>query len=140
MCSRPPLNFEFGYFALLSTLMKLNSICIFFCTDVDECEIGSNACNTNATCDNTEGSYICSCKEGFTGDGITCQGKECNFDSTATPHDQGRSILCAPFCVPVLIVFYCLYSIVAGSLYFILVDQSCFAFVLLPVLCSICVT
>ena len=37
-------------------------------------EDGSNACNMNATCNNTEGSYICSCKEGFTGDGIKCQG------------------------------------------------------------------
>ena len=43
-------------------------------TDVDECNVGINTCHVNATCNNTEGSYICSCSEGFTGNGITCQG------------------------------------------------------------------
>ena len=31
-------------------------------------------CDSNAVCSNTEGSYVCSCVEGYTGDGKTCTG------------------------------------------------------------------
>ena len=31
-------------------------------------------CDINANCTNTDDSYICSCKEGYTGDGHSCQG------------------------------------------------------------------
>ena len=40
--------------------------------DVDECE--NDVCDSNALCTNTEGSYICSCNVGYTGDGKTCTG------------------------------------------------------------------
>ena len=43
-------------------------------TDVDECS--SNPCHPNADCNNTLGSYFCTCQQGFEGDGInTCSGK-----------------------------------------------------------------
>nr|XP_058973649.1 neurogenic locus notch homolog protein 2-like [Pocillopora verrucosa] len=43
------------------------------CTkDVDECDLGEHKCDSNAECINTRGSYDCKCKEGFTGDGLTC--------------------------------------------------------------------
>jgi hypothetical protein len=41
--------------------------------DVNECL--SSPCGNNATCNNTEGSFICSCKEGFEGNGLNCSGK-----------------------------------------------------------------
>ena len=42
-------------------------------SDVDECtSSGANQCHINAMCTNTEGSYVCRCKKGFTGDGFTC--------------------------------------------------------------------
>ena len=41
-------------------------------SDIDECI--SSLCHTNAMCKNTIGSYICKCKEGFTGDGTNCEG------------------------------------------------------------------
>ncbi|XP_078348946.1 uncharacterized protein LOC144633894 isoform X1 [Oculina patagonica] len=41
--------------------------------DVDECTQGVDECHVNATCNNTEGSYNCTCKDGFTGDGLSCQ-------------------------------------------------------------------
>ena len=31
-------------------------------------------CDSNALCTNTEGSYVCACKVGYTGDGKTCTG------------------------------------------------------------------
>lgn len=34
----------------------------------------SNECSGNATCANTDGSYNCTCKPGFNGDGFDCDG------------------------------------------------------------------
>ncbi|XP_028390644.1 uncharacterized protein LOC114515560 [Dendronephthya gigantea] len=43
------------------------------CTDVNECENGTNNCNSNASCSNTIGSFRCACNDGYVGDGITCR-------------------------------------------------------------------
>ena len=43
-------------------------------TDIDECN-GENSCDANAKCDNTEGGYKCTCKDGYTGTGDVCYGK-----------------------------------------------------------------
>ena len=48
--------------------------CAFFYSDIDECN-SSNGCDVNAHCHNNPGSYSCSCKIGFDGDGKTCAGK-----------------------------------------------------------------
>ena len=40
-----------------------------FNVDVDECTSFPNICGANADCHNTDGSYICNCKGGYTGDG-----------------------------------------------------------------------
>ena len=42
-------------------------------TDIDECSPQTNPCDENADCTNIVGSYSCACKQGFTGDGKTCQ-------------------------------------------------------------------
>ncbi|KAK8671387.1 hypothetical protein V6N13_037983 [Hibiscus sabdariffa] len=39
------------------------------CQDINECET-LKPCNRNGTCQNTPGSYSCSCPEGFIGDGL----------------------------------------------------------------------
>ena len=39
--------------------------------DINECN-GNNRCSMNANCNNTDGSYTCSCLIGFEGDGINC--------------------------------------------------------------------
>ena len=44
-------------------------------TDINECASPeANDCDPNAECSNTKGSYICSCNEGYTGDGRNCTG------------------------------------------------------------------
>ena len=45
-----------------------------FCVDIDECVTGTHNCNENANCTNTNGSFTCQCKEGYTGDGVECEG------------------------------------------------------------------
>nr|XP_051699350.1 fibrillin-2 isoform X4 [Oryctolagus cuniculus] len=42
------------------------------CTDVDECEIGAHNCDMHASCLNIPGSFKCSCREGWVGNGIKC--------------------------------------------------------------------
>ena len=54
--------------------------CVTFYTslmllDIDECSNGSHDCDVNANCTNTNGSHSCTCKEGYTGKGESCQGK-----------------------------------------------------------------
>jgi len=39
---------------------------------VDECTDGTHDCDENATCNDTDLSFECSCKDGWTGDGKTC--------------------------------------------------------------------
>ena len=47
-------------------------ICVF--SDIDECK-GNHSCHVNATCTNTNGSYVCECRPGFNGNGQKCTGE-----------------------------------------------------------------
>jgi hypothetical protein len=49
---------------------KLHKIII----DVNEC-VTESPCHANGTCNNTEGSYTCTCNNGYSGDGFLCDGK-----------------------------------------------------------------
>ena len=49
----------------------------FVIADINECaKSESNACGTNASCNNTDGSYTCVCLGGYQGDGKNCTGNE----------------------------------------------------------------
>ena len=55
--------------------MKLLTVEILPCSDVDECS-GMNGCDINAACVDTIGSFICICDNGYTGNGTYCEGKK----------------------------------------------------------------
>ena len=42
--------------------------------DINECSRGTDNCNANANCINTQGSFQCVCRDGYEGDGIICRG------------------------------------------------------------------
>ena len=46
-----------------------------FHLDIDECTSKIHNCDRNALCKNTEGSFTCTCKPGYKGDGKMCNGK-----------------------------------------------------------------
>ena len=52
----------------------LLSIFLIFTTDTDKCEVTHGKCQEKAICNNTHGSYVCTCKPGFIGDGQNCTG------------------------------------------------------------------
>ena len=73
-CCRP-----FGNLAL----KQISIFSIFIVTDIDECSMDPGQCDVNADCTNSAGSYSCTCKQGFTGNGTTCEGiLECFFHVT----------------------------------------------------------
>ena len=43
-------------------------------SDINECDRSPSVCHVNADCQDTEGSFNCSCQTGFLGDGMTCNG------------------------------------------------------------------
>ena len=43
--------------------------------DINECSAIDKICDANAVCKNIEGSYTCTCRAGYNGDGKTCSGK-----------------------------------------------------------------
>ena len=48
--------------------------------DINECQRNTHNCNVSATCTNTPGSFFCTCKPGYTGDGVArCDGKICLY-------------------------------------------------------------
>ena len=55
---------------------KLRSIFKLFVKilDIDECSEELNPCDQNADCTNSNGSYSCTCKQGFAGNGTACEG------------------------------------------------------------------
>ena len=65
--------------AINNTLTIMTSInntqCIlFFSTDINECDQSTDNCDEDAECTNTEGSFQCTCNDGFDGDGVSCSG------------------------------------------------------------------
>ena len=43
-------------------------------SDIDECSTDTDNCDMRASCINNDGSFLCTCNIGYTGDGIMCTG------------------------------------------------------------------
>jgi hypothetical protein len=62
------------------------------CTDVNECELGTDDCSADASCSNTAGSFACRCKPGFVGDGVTCEASSSNCMPGYAPNANGSCV------------------------------------------------
>ena len=71
---------------------------------VDECSMGTDDCDDNATCTDLADGFECTCNTGYSGDGVTCtDDDECtlmtdNCDVNATCNNTPGGFACA--CVP----------------------------------------
>ena len=61
--------------SLFNNLGLLGAFYVPFYIDIDECSTKSHSCDVNAVCNDTEGSYMCTCNSGYSGDGKACSGK-----------------------------------------------------------------
>jgi hypothetical protein len=86
------LQVRFSGFLFVVTCLRSSCVCscrcplgftgnpYVSCVDIDECALGY--CSPNANCDNSIGSFNCSCKAGFAGDGLTCTDiNECSYNN-----------------------------------------------------------
>ncbi|CAH3184460.1 unnamed protein product [Porites lobata] len=70
------------WFSTIKSGTSILAYCNMETNDIDECGASSPVCDINANCSNTRGSYICTCKLGYTGDGKMCQDiNECSASS-----------------------------------------------------------
>ena len=51
--------------------------CCFFYTDIKECSQTPKPCHQNAACTELQGSFNCSCNQGYNGNGTYCKGWLC---------------------------------------------------------------
>ena len=77
------------------------------CEDLDECGI-EGSCHEDSTCDNTVGTYTCTCIEGYEGDGQFCAdinecapvarigNNDCDVLATCNNTDASYTCTCPP--------------------------------------------
>ena len=65
---------ESGSRIRLHRVISVYSLNNFTYSDIDEYTTSHPIRDANATCTNIQGSYFCTCRTGFSGDGKTCQG------------------------------------------------------------------
>ena len=75
---------------LIGVVLYFSSIVLFSASDINECELeGFDDCVENSTCTNNEGSFLCECNAGFSGNGVElCEGMSTviiNFMTTLLP-------------------------------------------------------
>jgi hypothetical protein len=75
--------------------MEKYEIWCYFYTDINECTSNTQNCHSNATCNNTDGSFTCACNSGYTGDGINCTGMSWDTNHVIT---QLQSLKNAEIC------------------------------------------
>ena len=58
---------------VLNTFLKA-ALSLYPHSDINECNRALDNCHVNAMCRNTQGSYQCTCRQGYSGDGQRCTG------------------------------------------------------------------
>lgn len=73
------------------------------CAERDECALNEDNCHPNADCENLPGTFACSCKAGFNGDGVNaCQANTVCADaqgSNCSPQATCQKVSALDYCV-----------------------------------------
>ena len=64
-----PSSSTYSFFKFLRSSSVLNHI-----SDINECETAIHNCSSDAVCNNTRGSFNCTCKPGYAEVGSNCTG------------------------------------------------------------------
>ena len=74
-----PIIFVFSvvgaFFLVHDNFFHLFVSSFFFCLDINECVRGLHKCSSDAFCNNSKGSYNCTCKHGFKRNRRECKGR-----------------------------------------------------------------
>lgn len=62
-----------GSFIYIQIYFISFNVC-YFLLDIDECSSANGGCHASAYCQNTVGSFTCTCNIGYDGDGFNCVG------------------------------------------------------------------
>ena len=63
---------------LPTTSFSVNTNNLVVCM-TDECIAGNHNCHEKAQCENVDFGFQCSCNDGYSGDGVLCEGKTIQF-------------------------------------------------------------
>ena len=75
--------------------------------DINECEVGTDNCHADATCENTIGSFTCTCNTGYEGDGVTCEGTWLFFfGGKLMKIVKSDESVCKPWCIFEEVLFW----------------------------------
>ena len=103
-------NYSGVYLHSIVCVTSLHLLCVFIIADINECEIATDNCHLNATCTNNDGGFTCTCDAGFSGNGVSCDGKFVDYCYTKTRQIYTLS-LCRQFerwlCESHLRLLYC---------------------------------
>ena len=55
-----------------SIVSAFHSIVLILFSDINECERTTDNCSEDAQCADTDGSFICTCNTGYSGNGVNC--------------------------------------------------------------------
>ncbi len=58
----------------LKSLEFKNGFLFHFTPDINECTSEQHNCHQDANCINLKGSFNCTCKRGYRGNGVSCEG------------------------------------------------------------------
>ena len=72
----------FIFFKLLTIYLAGFQCYEYLCSDINECASGAHDCSTTAICTNTPGSYQCTCRPFYVGNGNVCFFLGCPEDVT----------------------------------------------------------
>ncbi|CAH3153756.1 unnamed protein product, partial [Porites evermanni] len=83
--------------------------------EIDECISNYHRCDPNAACENTVGSYICTCKAGFYGNGKKCFGidecsnktRTCDVNAVCSNTQGSHNYTCKPAKMSINIPVFC---------------------------------